>query len=42
LAVLVNKDDLQNVGKIKASLMANGLLGEQFLQKFTVAPKKKK
>jgi hypothetical protein len=36
------KDDLQNVAKIRASLSANYLLGDQFLQKFTVAPKKKK
>jgi hypothetical protein len=36
------KDDLQNVAKIKASLSVNSLLGDQFLQKFTVAPKKKK
>jgi Helicase C-terminal domain len=36
------KDDCQNVTKIKASLSANFLLGDQFLPKFTVAPKKKK
>jgi hypothetical protein len=36
------KDDLQNHAKIEASLSANFLLGDQFLQKFTVAPKKKK
>jgi Helicase C-terminal domain len=34
------KDDIKNVAKIKASLSANSLLGEQFLQNFTVAPKK--
>jgi hypothetical protein len=36
------KDDFQNVAKIKASLSANLLLGDQFIQKFTVAPKKKR
>ena len=36
------KDDLQNVAKIKAALSANFLLGDQFLQRFTVVPKKNK
>jgi hypothetical protein len=36
------KDDLQNAAKIKASLSANFLLGNQFVQKFTVAPNRKK
>jgi len=36
------KDDLQNVAKIKASLSANFLLGDQFVQNFAVVPKKKK
>jgi Helicase C-terminal domain/Type III restriction enzyme, res subunit len=36
------KDDLNNVAKLKASLSANSLLGNQFLQTFTIAAKKKK
>jgi hypothetical protein len=36
------KDDLQNVTKIKSSLSANSLLGDQFIQKFTLVPKRKK
>ncbi len=36
------KDDLQNVQKIQAALSANSLMGDQFLSKFTIVPKKKK
>jgi len=35
------KDDLQSNTKVKAALSANGLMGDQFLQNFTIAPKKK-
>jgi hypothetical protein len=35
------KDNFQDVAKIKASLLTGPLLGDHFLQKFTVAPKKK-
>jgi hypothetical protein len=36
------KDDLGNETKIKMSPSANGLLGDQLLQNFTVKPTKKK